>query len=47
MRSFIASAVLATPVLMSSPAAHAQFYNWAYQQIGQFGNGHLQEPRGY
>ena len=47
MRSFIASALLAAPVLMSSPAAHAQYYNWSYQQIGQFGNGYVQGPRGY
>jgi hypothetical protein len=47
MRTFFASALLAAPVLMGSTAAHAQYYNWSYQQIGQFGNGYVQGPRGY
>jgi hypothetical protein len=47
MRAFIASAVIAAPVLMNGPAAQAQYYNWSYQQIGQFGNGYVQGPGGY
>ena len=47
MRVLIASALLAAPMLAFGQPAQAQYYNYQYQQVGNFGRGQVYGPNGY
>ena len=47
MRALIASALLAAPLLALGQPAQAQYYNYQYQQFGNFGRGQVYGSDGY
>jgi len=47
MRALIASSLLALPLLAFSQPAKAQYFNYNYRQIGQYGYGNVYGDGGY
>lgn len=47
MRALIASTLLALPMIGMSLPAKAQYFNYNYRQIGQFGYGRVYSSGGY
>jgi hypothetical protein len=47
MRAFLASALLAAPLMFAGQPAQAQYYNYNYRQFGSHGQGTIYGPNGY
>jgi hypothetical protein len=46
MRRFLLSLLVLSPLSLATPA-HADYWNWNYQQVGNYGNGRLTGPNSY
>ena len=47
MRALIASILCVLPLSLGAGQAKAQYWNYSYNQIGNYGTGYLNGPNGY